>query len=143
MEELRPAIDLIREKGLPVGIAAHESATLEYAEEHFDVDFYMCAYYCSIPRDRTPEHITQDELFEPVCRERMAATIAHLSKPAIHYKIMAAGRNEPQEAFAYAARAMRPTDAVCVGIFTKHRPHELVEDVGYLKSALAAVGQEG
>jgi hypothetical protein len=68
----------------------------------------------------------------------MTRLIARLSKPAIHYKVMAAGRNTPAEAFAYVARHLRPTDAVCVGIFTKNKPDMLREDVELLKQGLLA-----
>ncbi len=62
------------------------------------------------------------ERFDPGDREKMTALIRNLSRPVIHYKIMAAGRNDPREAFAYAARAMRPTDAVCVGVYPAAPP---------------------
>ena len=59
----------------------------------------------------------------------MTATIRELPRPVIHYKVMAAGRNQPGEALAFAAQAMRPTDAVCVGVFPKDQPDMLAQDV--------------
>ena len=59
----------------------------------------------------------------------MTDLIPQLSRPVIHYKIMAAGRNDPAEAFAFAASKMRANDAVCVGIYQKDRPEILREDV--------------
>ena len=39
---------------------------------------------------------------------------------------------------------MRPTDAVCVGIYTKHRPNELGQDVPILEKCLCeAAGGAG
>jgi hypothetical protein len=67
----------------------------------------------------------------------MTELIQGLSKPVIHYKVMAAGRNDPAEALQYVARSMRPTDAVRVGIFTKHKPDMLKEDVTLLERGLA------
>ena len=58
----------------------------------------------------------------------MTALISDLSKPVIHYKILAAGRNDPAEAFAFTARHLRPQDAVCVGIHTKDKSGMLRED---------------
>jgi hypothetical protein len=142
LQEVQPVINMVRDAGLPCGMAGHMPATFEYAEEHIDCDFYMCSYYNPLPRDKSPEHVTQDEHFDLQDREKMTALIGVLSRPVIHYKIMASGRNNPREAFACAARAMRPTDAVCVGIYPKRRPCELAEDVSLLKEALAAVGQE-
>ena len=143
LAELKVAIDLIHAAGLPAGIAGHRPPIFEYAEEHLDCDFYMCSYYDPVPRDETPQHITQEERFLSAHRDRMTAFIPTLTKPVIHYKILAAGRNDPREGFARAAQTMRPTDAVCVGVFTKHRPEEIAQDIGHLKEALAAVGQQG
>ncbi len=141
--EVQPVINMVRDAGLPCGMAGHKTEIFAFAEEHIDCDFYMCCYYDPLPRDKSPEHITQDEYFAPEHREQMTQFIQQLSRPVIHYKIMASGRSDPREAFAYAARAMRPTDAVCVGIFQKRRPHELADDVRLLREALVAVGQEG
>jgi hypothetical protein len=136
LHEAQPVLNMIRDAGLPCGIAGHRPETFEYAEEHLDCDFYMCSYYSPLPRDKSPEHITQSEYFDPAHREAMTKLIAGLSRPVIHYKIMASGRNDPKEAFAYAARAMRPTDAVCVGVFPKRRPGEMEEDVRLFQEAL-------
>jgi hypothetical protein len=59
-----------------------------------------------------------------------------LSRPVIHYKVMAAGRNKPAEALAYVARSMRAGDAVCVGVFTKDAPHMLSQDVRLLEESI-------
>jgi hypothetical protein len=67
----------------------------------------------------------------------MTGLIQGLSRPVIHYKILAAGRNEPEEAFAYAASSMRDTDAVCVGIYTQENPRMLEEDVELLARSIA------
>ena len=67
----------------------------------------------------------------------MTTLIPKLSKPVIHYKIMAAGRNDPDEAFEYAAKRMRDCDAACVGVYTKDNPNMLEEDVKLLEKNLA------
>jgi hypothetical protein len=142
LEEIQPVINMVRDAGLPCGMAGHKTATFEYAEEHIDCDFYMCCYYSPISREHSPEHITQDEYFDPEHRVKMTELIRKLSRPVIHYKVMASGRNDPKEAFTFAANAMRPTDAVCVGIFPKHRPNEFADDVRFLRQALTAAGQD-
>lgn len=144
LEDAIPVINMIHDKGLPAGVAGHVSAIFEWAEEHLDCDFYMCSHYDPIYRDKSPEHITvDDEIFDDAHRERMTATIQQLSKPVIHYKILAGGRHDPKEAFRYTASKMRPGDAVCVGIYTKAKPNMLGEDLQLLRDSLAAVGQEG
>ena len=62
-------------------------------------------------------------------RTTMTDLIPALSRPVIHYKVMAAGRNDPRDAFTRVAAAMRPGDAVCVGVFPKDNPLMLQEDV--------------
>ena len=68
----------------------------------------------------------------------MTELVQTLSKPVIHYKVLAAGRNAPQEAFAVAAKSMRRGDAVCVGVYTKGVPGMLEQDVKLLREKLAA-----
>jgi len=140
LDEIPPVINMIHDRGLPAGVAGHTPEVFEWAEEHLDCDFYMCSYYNPVPRDKAPDNpgAGNEDRFRPEDRERMTSAIQRLSKPVIHYKIMAAGRNDPREAFQYAAGKMRPGDAVCVGVHTKHRPDEIAEDVRLLGDSLRA-----
>ncbi len=131
-------IELIRSAGLPVGIAGHNPDLFAWAEENLDVDFYMCSYYNAAHRDKSAELLSgMAEWFHDEDRQKMAETIQTLSRPVIHYKVMAAGRNEPAEALAFAAAAMRPADAVCVGVFTRDKPDMIAEDVRLFQAAWA------
>jgi hypothetical protein len=134
------AIDLVRKAGLPVGIAGHSPRVFRWAEQSkFDVDFYMCSYYDAAPRDKSPEKSRdQAEVFRDEDRAAMTATIRTLSRPAIHYKVLAAGRNDPAAAFNHAAAAMREGDAVCVGMFTGDGPQMVAEDVRLFEQAWSA-----
>lgn len=128
-------IDMIRSAGLLAGIAGHDPRVIEWAEKNLDVDYYMCSYYNSMHRDQRPEHVSgSSEWFWPEDRKIMTDLIQTLSKPAFHYKILAAGRNDPAEAFAFAAGAMRPQDAVCVGVYLANNPSMLREDVELFES---------
>ena len=130
LDEVPGVIEMIRSAGLPAGIAGHDPRVFEWAENTIDVDFYMCSYYNASHRDEQAEHIHgRPEWFKSEDREIMANLIQGLSKPAIHYKILAAGRNDPREAIQFAADHMRPQDALCVGVFTKDHPQMLEEDV--------------
>jgi hypothetical protein len=125
-----PMIKKIKDAGLCAGIAGHRPEVFDWAEENLDCNFYMCCYYNPIYRDDDARHRRGlDEKFREEDRVKMLDTIQHLSKPVIHYKILAAGRNDPEEAFKLAAKAMRPQDAVCVGIFSKDDPLMLQKDV--------------
>ena len=139
LDEIPGVIDMIHEKGMLAGIAAHNPAVIAWAEEHLDLDYFMCCYYNPIPRDKNPEHVAgTEEYYGQEDRQAMTDLIAQLSRPVIHYKIMAAGRNEPAEAFAFAASKMRANDAVCVGVYPKDNPNMLREDVALLEQALHA-----
>ncbi len=136
--EVSPIIQIIREAGLLAGIAGHNPEVFRWAEENLDVDYYLCSYYNSARRDERPEHAAEKrEWFWDEDRSTITELIQKLSKPVIHYKVLAAGRNDPAEALAFAAKSMRPCDAVCVGVYTEHHPGMLREDVELLTRSLA------
>ena len=129
-DEITPAIEAVKDAGLPAGVAGHDPRVFEWAEKNLDVDFYMCSYYNASHRDENAE-LSNDrpEWFLPEDREIMANLIQQLSKPVIHYKILAAGRNDPHDAIKFAAGYLRPQDAACVGVYTKENPNMLEDDV--------------
>jgi hypothetical protein len=137
LDEIPQVVEEIRSRGMLAGIAGHRPPVFEWAEKNLDLDYYMCSYYDPIPRDKRAEHVSgQEEQYLPEDRQAMTELIQGLSRPAIHYKVLAAGRNQPEEAFAYTARSMRDTDAVCVGIYTKDNPHMLEQDVELLARSI-------
>jgi len=137
LDEIPQVIDMIRQKSMLAGIAGHDPEVFRWAENHLDVDYYMCSYYNSAHRDKNAEHVSgTPEWFLEEDRRLMTALIQTLSRPVIHYKVLAAGRNRPAEAFACVAENMRAGDAVCVGVFTKDAPHMLSEDVELLERSI-------
>jgi len=139
MSEAVDAVKLIRDAGMPAGVAGHVPGVLLWADREMDVDFYMCCYYNPIPRTGSPGNPgAGEECFENDDRDAMVAVIQGLSKPAIHYKVLAAGRNDPKEAFEFVARHLRPRDAICVGIYDEGRSDMLREDVEFFESSLEA-----
>ena len=141
-DELRAFAQAVRDAQVPVGLAGHQPADFRWAEAHLPVDFYMVCYYNPADRALVPHHDPEaTEHYAPEDRQARVATLATLSKPAIHYKILAAGRLGPQEAFAYAADHMRPCDAVCVGIYTQDDRRMLATDIELLLQGLGRVGQ--
>ncbi len=139
LDDVQPALDLIRQKGMLAGIAAHNHRVIEWAEENLDLDYYLCCYYNPERRDKRPAHDpSAQEVYLEEDRQAMTDLIQKLSRPVVHYKIMAAGRNEPRAAFAFAASKMRDNDAVCVGIYQKDHPNMLQEDVRLLEESLLA-----
>ena len=137
MNEVPPVVKMFRDSGLLVGMAAHNPQVIEWAESNLDMDYYMCSYYNSAHRDKKAEHVSgMSEWFVDEDRRTMTSLVKRLSRPVIHYKVMAAGRNDPAEAFDYAAANMRSTDAVCVGIFAKDKPVMLNQNVNLLEESL-------
>lgn len=141
-DSIRQCIDMIKEAGLPAGVAGHTTQVFEWAEENLDLDFYMCCYYNPSRRDERAEHVSgMREYFAPQDREAMVRLIAQLTRPVIHYKVFAAGRSDPAEAMGFVAQHLRPQDAVCIGVFTKDNPNMLAEDVDLFEQSLRQAGK--
>lgn len=141
-DKIAEFVDAVRDLDIAVGIAGHLPLDFTWAEENVSVDFYMVCYYDPFPRKQSPHHDEKAaETYLESDREVRVATIQQLTKPVIHYKIFAAGRNNPEAAFEYTAQQMRPSDAVCVGVFMKDDPSILSANVAlfskYLLSNLA------
>ncbi len=140
-DEILAALELIKRAGLPAGVAGHDPRVFRWAEANADADFYMCCYYNSFSRYHDAAYSADaDERYREEDRDAMVETIRDLGCPVIHYKVLAAGRTDPHEAFAHVARALRPQDAVCVGVYTKDKPDMLAEDMRLLEQCLRAVG---
>ncbi len=121
-ESLRPWIALIQELGMVAGMGAHVSANPLRAEEmDLGCDFYMCCFYDLYGRG--------GEYYEEEDRQAMVGTIRQIEKPCIAFKIMAAGRNEPEPAFRFAFENIKPCDPVCVGIYTENQSDQVAENV--------------
>ena len=143
LDELPQAVAAIRKAGMPAGLAGHNPKVFQWAEKNLDVDYYMCSYYNSAHRDRRAEHVPgMEEWFLEEDRRVMTQLIQGLSKPVIHYKVLAAGRNDPQEAFDVVARHLRPQDAVCVGIDTKRFPNSIADNIRMFEQSLKKAGKE-
>ena len=136
-EEFQSVYDfqkVVRDAGIPVGIAGHIPEDFCWAEANIDLDFYMVCYYNPSPRQQVPHHDPAvAERYTVEDRDARVAIIPSLSKPAIHYKILAAGRTPAPEAFRYAGQQMRPQDAVCVGVYTGDNINMLKDDVALFR----------
>lgn len=140
LDEIPPVVQMIHDHGMQAGIAAHNPDVIRWAEDHLDVDYYLCSYYNAAHRDERAEHVSgMKEWFLEEDRRVMTELIGGLSRPVVHYKVLAAGRNDPREAFAHVARSMRPSDAVCVGIYPGDKGDMLREDIRLFEEALGAV----
>ena len=118
----------IRDRGVLVGLSAHDPTLIEIAEEKgWDVDYYMCSLYF---RTRTREEyrailgddLPLGEIYLPSDPPRMFKAIRAVSKPCLAYKLLAAGRRigtpaEVRRCFEEAFANLKPTDAAIVGMY--------------------------
>jgi hypothetical protein len=128
LKDLRDLLRRIRDKGVLVGLSAHNPALIQLAEEQkWDVDYYMCClYYLTRPRDELQKLLGKDlplgEIYLPSDPPRMFRVIQATRKPCLVYKVLAAGRriNTPAEirsCFETALSNIKPTDALIVGMY--------------------------
>jgi hypothetical protein len=104
IEHVREWLELIRSYGILAGVGSHNHRTIDICEERgYNPDFYMITLnslglYCS----GAPESISQ--------------SIKSTKKPVLAFKIMAAGRIPPDEAFKLALNCIKNTDFIVVGM---------------------------
>jgi hypothetical protein len=118
----------IRDKGVLVGLSAHNPALIELAEERqWDVDYYMCClYYLTRPRREYQELLGKDlplgEIYLQSDPPRMFKAVKATRKPCLVLKVLAAGRRvgspaEVRACFATAMDNIKPSDAMIVGMY--------------------------
>jgi hypothetical protein len=128
LKVLRDLLRRIRDRGVLVGLSAHNSALIRLAEEQkWDVDYYMCClYYLTRPREEFRKLLGKDlplgEIYLPSDPPRMFEVIQAVRKPCLVYKVLAAGRRvgtaaEVRQCFETALRNIKPTDALIVGMY--------------------------
>lgn len=129
---LKDWLERIRAAGLPAGLAAHNPAIHPEAERRgLPTDFYFQCLYQPNKEQYLSEH-----------RELAVETIRKLDKPVVAYKVLAAGRLRPDEAFPYILGHLRAKDGICVGVYPKDKADMIAEDVGLARkwSARAEAG---
>jgi hypothetical protein len=118
----------IRDKGVLVGLSAHNPELIALAEEkQWDIDYYMCClYYLTRPRSEFQKLLGKDlplgEIYLPSDPPRMFKAVRATRKPCLVYKVLAAGRRVGSEAeiracFATALENIKPSDAMIVGMY--------------------------
>jgi len=128
IDTVKDLISLMKDEGMPAGLGTHDPMIVRYAEDNnFGADFYMLAFYNSSKRG---------EVYLPEDREAACKIIQEVKKPFLAFKIMAAGRNEPFEAFKYTYQHIKPIDAAVIGIFTKYNPNQVQEDVELARKSI-------
>jgi len=134
------ALETMRSLGVAAGFAGHRPEPHEWLRDNLDPDFQLTSYYDPTPRASGPDHVASDaERFDPADRDRMARTIPTLKAPAVHYKVLAGGRNPAPEALRYVAGVIRPQDMVLVGFCLADDP-DMIEKTVALFEAIVPQG---
>jgi hypothetical protein len=117
-EKLKRWLGLIRDFGLPAGLASHHPENILASEERgLPAEFYHLTL--GVPNS-----------FEGSARENTLNTVRHIDKPMVVYKIFGAGRFEPKDAIPYVLNAVRRKDGICVGV---DNPEQLMENAGFVR----------
>ena len=117
LDSLHESLKYIRDLGCAAGLGTHDPLILKHCyTEGYDVDFYVCALY---------NHTRHKELYLPDDRPAAFAAIQAIPMPIIAIKVLAAGRNEPREAFQLALENIKPIDAMAVGMYTQFQPDQI------------------
>ena len=108
---IRAWCDHARSLGVPVGVAAHAPQAHLWVNTLDVVDFHtVCFFNCG------SLHSGKGHKFQLRDIGPAVECIRQIRKPCIGYKIMGAGRIDPQMAFEYAFQQIKDTDVVNVGM---------------------------
>lgn len=128
---LRAWIDHVRTKNIPVGVAGHLPDVHYWVDSMDIVDFHaVCFFNCE------SLHVGKGLRFK--LREIAPAVecLRRILKPCIGYKIMGAGRIDPQMAFEYAFEEIKPTDVVNVGMHRGDKDDIVEENAAIVREIL-------
>ena len=121
LDSVKDVISAIKDRGISAGLGTHDPEVIRYAEDNkFGVDFYMMAFYNLSKRG---------EVYLPEDRESACKIIREVDKTFLAFKVMAAGRNDPDEAFEYTYKNIKSKDAVVIGVFTKYHTDQVKDNV--------------
>jgi len=146
LDLVKTFINKVHDLGFPAGISTHNPQVVETVEEKgWNNDYYMTCFYRVT---RLPEDFQKEIGVEPVGEtylstdpERMCKVIRQTPKPCLGFKILAAGRKcdssaQVREAFEFAFKNIKPTDAVIVGMFPRFSD-QITENARFVREICA------
>lgn len=129
LDLIKTFINKVHDLGFPAGISTHNPLVVETVEEKgWNNDYYMTCFYRVT---REPEDFQKEIGVVPVGEtylstdpERMCSMVRKVNKTCLGFKILAAGRKcdspeQVREAFDFAFKNIKPTDATIVGMFPR------------------------
>ena len=138
-ELMAKTIDYIKSKGVPTGVAGHEIAIIQGAEQHqVGAEFYMKTlhsrnYWSWKPEQTKDKMVIDNYSIDNYWDRNPDETIAFmesLDKPWIAFKILAAGAVHPRDGFRFVFE--KGADFACVGMFD----YQVVENANILTEIL-------
>lgn len=131
-ERVRELVDHIHSHDLPAGFAGHApQAHLWAHESEAGLDFQtVCFYNCGSLHDGEGDKFRSDD------PPKAIEAVRQIPRPVLGYKIMGAGRVDPQEAFEFAFENIKDTDAVVVGMYLGDNENMIEENVAMVSEIL-------
>jgi hypothetical protein len=145
MGEVRDLTRFIRDAGVQVGVGTHIPEVIDLVEEeNWDVDFYMACLYNLSVRSRDSAlvgNVFQCERFDHEDRFKILKRVRRTAKTCLVFKVLGAGRlcaspGEVRTAFATVLAAIKPRDAIVVGMFPKYRD-QVAENCAFVREVLS------
>jgi hypothetical protein len=143
---LKTYVNAVHDLGTLAGISTHNPKILETLhEKNFGNDFYMTGlHYVTRKPDEWMKEIGTlplDEGWISSDPPKMAAAIREVDKPALVYKVLAAGRKcqseeQKRQAIEWAYKNIKPTDATIIGLYPRYSD-QVSETTQMVRDALA------
>jgi hypothetical protein len=143
MDELAETLELMKQSGLPSGFGAHSVENPKACQKAgIQPDFFMKTYHAddywsATPRAQRVEFLVDarspdnhDNIWD-IKPEATRELMAHVQKPWVAFKVMAAGAIPPEKGFRFAFQG--GADFICAGMFD----FQIAEDVAIAKKILA------
>ena len=128
VDQLTAWMDRIRSHNIPAGVAAHGAEVHDWVHELGVADFHaVCFFRCGSLHDGKGLQFKLRDVPEAT------ACIRRIPKPCIGYKIMGAGRIDPQMAFEYAFESIKDTDVVNVGMYRGDKDDMVEENAAIVR----------
>jgi hypothetical protein len=147
IDQVTDILKAIRQTGVRVGLGTHIPEVIDYVESKgWDVDFYMtCVYNIERSREeanRVAGRNFEGEFFWDPDREKMLQRVRQTSKQCLIFKVYGASRkcasaDEMLGALRLACSYAKPSDAIVIGMFPKHK-EQVRENCQLLAKALEA-----
>lgn len=143
LDEIGDFLKRVHDAGLPAGVSTHMPAVVDAIESKgWEVDYYMTCVYerhrsaADLEKLLGQAPIPVGEVYLPNDPPRMFKSVQATKRPCLAFKILAAGRLSERREFVEKAfrdtfAAIKPSDAVIVGIYDRYsdQPAENAEFV--------------